>query len=105
MESGIDPGQDYYTQDYYNYDHGYDLPQYGSRRKLISPSGLYDEHGEVVVDDDGSYYYSPQESDGEVNCATCCRQLRRRVTHHIFNLFFLVFRQNVTCHTRPAHQE
>ncbi|XP_047183468.1 protocadherin-15-like isoform X2 [Scophthalmus maximus] len=68
MESGIDPGQDYYTQDYYNYDHGYDLPQYGSRRKLISPSGLYDEHGEVVVDDDGSYYYSPQESDGEHGC-------------------------------------
>nr|XP_033466955.1 uncharacterized protein LOC117246995 [Epinephelus lanceolatus] len=66
MESGIDPGQDYYTQDYYNYDHGYDLPQYGSRRKLISPSGLYDEYGEVVVDDDGSYYYSPQESDAEV---------------------------------------
>ncbi|XP_035527225.1 protocadherin-15-like [Morone saxatilis] len=65
MESGIDPGQDYYTQDYYNYDHGYDLPQYGSRRKLISPSGLYDEYGEVVVDDDGSYYYSPQESEGE----------------------------------------
>lgn len=46
--------------------HRYDLPQYGSRRKLISPSGLYDEYGEVVVDDDGSYYYSPQESDGEV---------------------------------------
>lgn len=44
----------------------YELPQYGSRRKLISPSGLYDEYGEVVVDDDGSYYYSPQESDGEV---------------------------------------
>uniref|UniRef100_A0A668AHD1 Protocadherin-15 n=1 Tax=Myripristis murdjan TaxID=586833 RepID=A0A668AHD1_9TELE len=66
MESGIDPGQDYYTQDYYNYDHGYDLPQYGSRRKLISPTGLYDEYGEVIVDDDGSYYYSPQESDGEV---------------------------------------
>uniref|UniRef100_A0A3P9CEI6 Protocadherin-15 n=2 Tax=Haplochromini TaxID=319058 RepID=A0A3P9CEI6_9CICH len=39
----------------------YDLPQYGSRRKLISPSGLYDEYGEVVVDDDGSYYYSPQD--------------------------------------------
>nr|XP_043869853.1 protocadherin-15-like [Solea senegalensis] len=68
MESGIDPGQDYYTQDYYNYDHGYDLPQYGSRRKLISPSGLYDEYGEVVVDDDGSYYYSPQESDAEHGC-------------------------------------
>uniref|UniRef100_A0A8C8EYA2 Protocadherin-15 n=1 Tax=Oncorhynchus tshawytscha TaxID=74940 RepID=A0A8C8EYA2_ONCTS len=61
MESGIDPGQDYYTQDYYNYDHGYELPQYGSRRKLISPTGLYDEYGEVIVDDDGSYYYSPQE--------------------------------------------
>uniref|UniRef100_A0A8C6P6A9 Protocadherin related 15 n=1 Tax=Nothobranchius furzeri TaxID=105023 RepID=A0A8C6P6A9_NOTFU len=60
VESGIDPGQDYYTQDYYNYDHGL-LPQYGSRRKLISPSGLYDEYGEVVVDDDGSYYYSPQD--------------------------------------------
>ncbi|XP_024913791.1 uncharacterized protein LOC112487392 [Cynoglossus semilaevis] len=68
MESGIDPGQDYYTQDYYNYDQGYDLPQYGSRRKLISPSGLYDEYGEVVVDDDGSYYYSPQESDAEQGC-------------------------------------
>ncbi|KAM9774240.1 protocadherin-15b isoform 2-T2 [Syngnathus typhle] len=65
MESGIDPGQDYYTQDYYNYEHGYELPQYGSRRKLISPSGLYDEYGEVVVNDDGSYYYSPQESDAE----------------------------------------
>ncbi|XP_028331768.1 protocadherin-15-like isoform X2 [Gouania willdenowi] len=65
MESGIDPGQDYYTQDYYNYDPGYDLPQYGSRRKLISPSGVYDEYGEAIVDDDGSYYYSPQESDTE----------------------------------------
>ncbi|KAF7668923.1 hypothetical protein LDENG_00276190 [Lucifuga dentata] len=65
MESGIDPGQDYYTQDYYNYNHGYDLPQYGSRRKLVSPTGLYDEYGEVIVDDDGSYYYSPQESEGE----------------------------------------
>ncbi|XP_077481795.1 protocadherin-15b [Stigmatopora argus] len=70
MESGIDPGQDYYTQEYYAYDHGYDLPQYGSRRKLISPSGLYDEYGEVVVDDDGSYYYSPQESDNEPGCRT-----------------------------------
>ncbi|XP_053094750.1 protocadherin-15b isoform X2 [Pangasianodon hypophthalmus] len=72
MESGIDPGQDYYTQDYYNYDHGYDLPQYGSRRKLISPAGTYDEYGEVIVEDDGSYYYSPHESEGEVS-----RQARR----------------------------
>ncbi|KAK1794024.1 hypothetical protein P4O66_010709, partial [Electrophorus voltai] len=66
MESGIDPGQDYYTQDYYNYDHGYELPQYGSRRKLISPAGVYDEYGEVIVEDGGSYYYSPHESEGEV---------------------------------------
>ncbi|XP_008427621.1 protocadherin-15 isoform X5 [Poecilia reticulata] len=56
MESGIDPGQDYYAQDYYNYDQGYDFPQYGSRRRLISP--MYDEYGEVIMEDDG-YYYSP----------------------------------------------
>uniref|UniRef100_A0A3Q1HRH3 Protocadherin-15 n=1 Tax=Anabas testudineus TaxID=64144 RepID=A0A3Q1HRH3_ANATE len=56
MESGIDPGQDYYAQDYYNYDQGYDLPHYGSRRRLISP--MYDEYGEVIMEDDG-YYYSP----------------------------------------------
>ncbi|KAM3863277.1 protocadherin-15-like [Diretmus argenteus] len=56
MESGIDPGQDYYNQDYYNYGQGYDLPQYGSRRKLIAP--MYDEYGEVIMEDD---YYSPHE--------------------------------------------
>ncbi|XP_054653844.1 protocadherin-15-like isoform X12 [Dunckerocampus dactyliophorus] len=56
MESGIDPGQDYYTQDYYSYDQGYDVPQYGSRRRLIAP--MYDEYGEVIMEDDG-YYYSP----------------------------------------------
>ncbi|KAG7462931.1 hypothetical protein MATL_G00189960 [Megalops atlanticus] len=60
MESGIDPGQEYYTQDYYNYDQGYDLPQYGSRRRLISP--MYDEYGEVIMEDDG-YYYSPRGSE------------------------------------------
>ncbi|XP_041117437.1 protocadherin-15-like isoform X2 [Polyodon spathula] len=66
MESGIDPGQEYYGQDYYNYDHGYELPQYGSRRKLISPAGMYDESGEVIMEDDGSYYYSPHGStEGE----------------------------------------
>uniref|UniRef100_A0A8C1IZB1 Protocadherin-15 n=1 Tax=Cyprinus carpio TaxID=7962 RepID=A0A8C1IZB1_CYPCA len=43
----------------------YDLPQYGSRRKLISPTGMYDEYGEVIMEDDGSYYYSPNESEGE----------------------------------------
>ncbi|XP_068183627.1 protocadherin-15-like [Antennarius striatus] len=52
MESGIDPGQDYYTQDYYNYDQGY-----GSRRRLITP--MYDEYGEVIMEDDG-YYYGPE---------------------------------------------
>lgn len=45
----------------------YDLPQYGSRRKLISQAGTYDEYGEVIVEDDGSYYYSPHESEGEVS--------------------------------------
>uniref|UniRef100_A0A673FMA3 Protocadherin-15 n=1 Tax=Sinocyclocheilus rhinocerous TaxID=307959 RepID=A0A673FMA3_9TELE len=45
----------------------YDLPQYGSRRKLISPAGMYDEYGEVIMEDDGSYYYSPHESEGEVS--------------------------------------
>lgn len=34
----------------------YDLPHYGSRRRLISP--MYDEYGEVIMEDDG-YYYSP----------------------------------------------
>lgn len=37
----------------------YELPQYGSRRRLLSPSGMYDEYGEVVVESDGGYYYSP----------------------------------------------
>ncbi|KAL6474715.1 hypothetical protein MHYP_G00157550 [Metynnis hypsauchen] len=77
MESGIDPGQDYYTQDYYNYDHGYELPQYGSRRKLISPAGTYDEYGEVIVEDDGSYYYSPHESEGEYGLQQVARHGRR----------------------------
>ncbi|XP_034041388.1 protocadherin-15a isoform X2 [Thalassophryne amazonica] len=58
MESGIDPGQDYYSQGYYDYDQGYDIPQYGSRRRLISP--IYDEYGEVIMEDDG-YYYGPRE--------------------------------------------
>ncbi|KAK3573779.1 hypothetical protein QTP86_032950 [Hemibagrus guttatus] len=62
MESGIDPGQDYYTQDYYSYDQGYDpYPPYGSRRRLISP--MYDEYGEAIMDDDG-YYYSAYGPEG-----------------------------------------
>uniref|UniRef100_A0A8C6SXG3 Protocadherin-15 n=1 Tax=Neogobius melanostomus TaxID=47308 RepID=A0A8C6SXG3_9GOBI len=35
----------------------YELPQYGSRRKLISPTVPYEEYGEVIMDEDGSYYY------------------------------------------------
>ncbi|XP_061229803.1 protocadherin-15 isoform X1 [Neopsephotus bourkii] len=65
MESGIDPGQEYYGQDYYSYEHGYELPQYGSRRRLLSPSGMYDEYGEVMVENDGGYYYSPHGSAAE----------------------------------------
>ncbi|XP_059509133.1 protocadherin-15b [Stegostoma tigrinum] len=65
MESGIDPGQDYYAQEYYNYEPGYEVPQYGSRRRLISPSGMYDDYGEVVMEDDGGYYYSPQGSNAD----------------------------------------
>ncbi|XP_026707588.1 protocadherin-15 isoform X3 [Athene cunicularia] len=65
MESGIDPGQEYYGQDYYSYEHGYELPQYGSRRRLLSPSGMYDEYGEVVVESDGGYYYSPHGPTAE----------------------------------------
>lgn len=60
----------------------YDLPQYGSRRKLISPTGLYDEYGDVVVDDDGCYYYSPQESDGEVTMLWRQRALREKNVYY-----------------------
>lgn len=45
----------------------YEFPQYGCHRKLISPAGTYDEYGEVIVEDDGSCYYSPHESEGEVD--------------------------------------
>uniref|UniRef100_A0A8C8BLN0 Protocadherin-15 n=1 Tax=Otus sunia TaxID=257818 RepID=A0A8C8BLN0_9STRI len=43
----------------------YELPQYGSRRRLLSPSGMYDEYGEVVVESDGGYYYSPHGPTAE----------------------------------------
>ncbi|XP_043110525.1 protocadherin-15a isoform X4 [Puntigrus tetrazona] len=59
MESGIDPGQDYYTQDYYSYDQGYDpYPPYGSRRRLITP--MYDEYGEAIMEDEGYYHGGPE---------------------------------------------
>ncbi|XP_068113953.1 protocadherin-15 [Hyperolius riggenbachi] len=69
MESGIDPGQEYYGQDYYSYEHGYELPQYGSRRRLLSPSGMYEEYGEVIPDNDGGYYYSPHGPTAEGDAA------------------------------------
>ncbi|XP_026099476.1 uncharacterized protein LOC113070406 [Carassius auratus] len=59
MESGIDPGQDYYSQDYYSYDQGYEpYPPYGSRRRLITP--MYDEYGEAIMEDEGYYYGGPE---------------------------------------------
>uniref|UniRef100_H9GAU8 Protocadherin-15 n=1 Tax=Anolis carolinensis TaxID=28377 RepID=H9GAU8_ANOCA len=82
MESGIDPGQEYYGQDYYSYEHGYELPQYGSRRRLLSPSGMYDEYGEVVVEGEGGYYYSPQgptaEAEGRRPIAVPSRGVSQR---------------------------
>ncbi|KAF7247512.1 Protocadherin-15 [Varanus komodoensis] len=104
MESGIDPGQEYYGQDYYSYEHGYrsfcisamtslmmgpgcfgsgqmyELPQYGSRRRLLSPSGMYDEYGEMVVESDGGYYYSPQGPTAEAEAARQVAVPRRAVT-------------------------
>lgn len=35
MESGIDPGQDFYTQDYYNYDHGWVCIHHGLTPKRV----------------------------------------------------------------------
>lgn len=49
----------------------YELPQYGSRRRLLSPSGMYDEYGEVVVEGDGGYYYSPQGPTAEAEVWFC----------------------------------
>nr|XP_054378551.1 protocadherin-15 isoform X5 [Pongo abelii] len=53
MESGIDPGQEY-GQDYYSYEHGYEMPQYGSRRRLLPPAGQ-EEYGEVVGEAEEEY--------------------------------------------------
>ncbi|VCW67364.1 unnamed protein product [Gulo gulo] len=53
MESGIDPGQEY-GQDYYSYEHGYEMPQYGSRRRLLPPAGP-EEYGEVVGEAEEEY--------------------------------------------------
>ncbi|KAK2501647.1 hypothetical protein MC885_015823 [Smutsia gigantea] len=53
MESGIDPGQEY-GQEYYSYEHGYEMPQYGSRRRLLPPVGQ-EEYGEVVGEAEEEY--------------------------------------------------
>ncbi|XP_040218008.1 protocadherin-15 isoform X6 [Rana temporaria] len=76
MESGIDPGQEYYGQDYYSYEHGYELPQYGSRRRLLSPSGMYEDYGEVVAENDGGYYYSPHGPSTEVDVAGIKKKIK-----------------------------
>ena len=68
----------------------YELPQYGSRRKLISPAGLYDEYGEVVVDDDGSFYYSPQDSETEVCPGGTDINIRSR-SHLTMELLFMIY--------------
>uniref|UniRef100_A0A452IYB6 Protocadherin-15 n=1 Tax=Gopherus agassizii TaxID=38772 RepID=A0A452IYB6_9SAUR len=39
----------------------YELPQYGSRRRLLSPTGMYDEYGEVVVENDAES--EPEDSE------------------------------------------
>ncbi|TRY57827.1 hypothetical protein DNTS_022741, partial [Danionella cerebrum] len=57
--SGMDQEQDYYGQDYYGYDQGYDPYQpYGSRRRLIAP--MYDEYGEAYMEDESYYYGGPE---------------------------------------------
>uniref|UniRef100_A0A8C6REE9 Protocadherin-15 domain-containing protein n=1 Tax=Nannospalax galili TaxID=1026970 RepID=A0A8C6REE9_NANGA len=53
VESGIDPGQEY-GQDYYSYEHGYEMPQYGSRRRLLPPAGQ-EEYCEVVGEAEEEY--------------------------------------------------
>lgn len=53
MESGIDPGQEY-GQDYYSFEHGYEMPQYGSRRRLLPPAGQ-EEYGEVIGEAEEEY--------------------------------------------------
>ncbi|GAB1295218.1 Protocadherin-15 [Apodemus speciosus] len=53
MESGIDPGQEY-GQDYYSYEHGYEVPQYGSRRRLLPPAEQ-EEYGEVIGEAEEEY--------------------------------------------------
>nr|XP_055208043.1 protocadherin-15 [Gorilla gorilla gorilla] len=59
MESGIDPGQEY-GQDYYSYEHGYEMPQYGSRRRLLPPAGQ-EEYGEVVGEAEEEYEEEEEE--------------------------------------------
>uniref|UniRef100_S4RBJ6 Protocadherin-15 domain-containing protein n=1 Tax=Petromyzon marinus TaxID=7757 RepID=S4RBJ6_PETMA len=59
MESGIDPGQEYYPHDYYGYEAtGYGVAGFGSRRRLIAaPQRMFNEYGEPIVEDEGDYYY------------------------------------------------
>ncbi|XP_056385985.1 protocadherin-15 [Hyla sarda] len=58
----------------------YELPQYGSRRRLLSPAGMYEDYGEAVVDPDGGFYYSPHrpsaEGDGRMRGRPTPRSIR-----------------------------
>nr|XP_032805504.1 protocadherin-15 isoform X2 [Petromyzon marinus]XP_032805505.1 protocadherin-15 isoform X2 [Petromyzon marinus]XP_032805507.1 protocadherin-15 isoform X2 [Petromyzon marinus]XP_032805508.1 protocadherin-15 isoform X2 [Petromyzon marinus] len=67
MESGIDPGQEYYPHDYYGYEAtGYGVAGFGSRRRLIAaPQRMFNEYGEPIVEDEGDYYYGEGGGLGE----------------------------------------
>lgn len=61
----------------------YDLPQYGSRRKLIPPT--YDEYGQVIMEDDG-YDYSEVCHD----CSFMLTQVIVIKKHKTFQIWSIV---------------
>uniref|UniRef100_S4RBK0 Protocadherin-15 domain-containing protein n=1 Tax=Petromyzon marinus TaxID=7757 RepID=S4RBK0_PETMA len=73
MESGIDPGQEYYPHDYYGYEAtGYGVAGFGSRRRLIAaPQRMFNEYGEPIVEDEGDYYYGEGGGLGEDGEEVC----------------------------------
>jgi len=69
----------------------YELPQYGSRRRLLSPSGMYDEYGEVMVENDGGYNYSPHGSTAEEVSSSGMLILSLQQAEAIVNLIKWIF--------------
>ena len=69
----------------------YELPQYGSRRRLLSPSGMYDEYGEVMVENDGGYYYSPHGTTAEEVSVSGVLILSLQQAEAIVNLIKWIF--------------